>query len=255
MEALAVMPSALLVLLVVVLVTGVSAFVFGVAALPTARIFARPGRRQPVDSTRTENLTERVRAVGRLVGLEVRAKEIATVTKGCSWLPPMLLSQARLAMIFHFENQYAVDLGAISPGDVRRDTDGVLTIRMPEIQGSLRLTDVTPYDIQDGRVLGLLDVIQMNAKTQEELMRRAQDQAADLFSANDKRYAVEARQSIERHLRSLLGMLGVEARFEWPQLAERVEGPPRQLIAEAASSIEAASVRLSPQPLLMPAAG
>src|SRR5580765_5199491 len=65
-----------------------------------------------------QTVVERVRAVGKLVGLEVFAKEIATATSGWAWMPPVLLSQARLAMIFHFEKQYWVDLSAIGEGDV-----------------------------------------------------------------------------------------------------------------------------------------
>src|SRR3569832_1174479 len=76
-------------------------------------------RGRPVpEQLHTVLVTERIRAVGKLVGLEVSAKEIATVTKGWSWVPPLLLSQARLAMIFHFEKQYSVDLRRITPGDV-----------------------------------------------------------------------------------------------------------------------------------------
>jgi hypothetical protein len=78
-------------------------------------------RRRPLRQERLEIQTviERVRAVGKLVGLEVCAKEIATATSGWAWLPPIVLSQARLAMIFNFEKQYSVDLSSIGPKHIR----------------------------------------------------------------------------------------------------------------------------------------
>ena len=66
------------------------------------------------------SIAERIRAVGKLVALEVCAKEIATVSSGWAWLPPLLLSQARLAMIFNFEQQYYEDDQDL-PNRVRAD--------------------------------------------------------------------------------------------------------------------------------------
>ena len=157
-------------------------------------------------------IAERVRAVGKLVGLEVRAKEIATATKGLAWMPPALLSQARLAMIFQFERQYHVDLQRVVPECVTRGAGGVYTIVLPPVEGSLHLTDVTPYDIQDGRVLGLLDVIPMNAKAQGDLMKQAQDQASSLFADADSKYADEAKRSIRERVESLLAYADINAK-------------------------------------------
>ena len=78
---------------------------------------------------------------------------VATATKGWSWMPPLLLSQARVAMIFHFENQYSVDLRRITRDDVTEFAEGRFRVQMPPIESDLRLKDVIPYDIQDGRVL------------------------------------------------------------------------------------------------------
>jgi len=160
-------------------------------------------------------VTERVRSVGRLIGLEVHAKEIATSTKGWSWVPPILLSQAKLAMIFHFEKQYSVDLARIDASSVTRTGHNRYRVILPPIEGSLRLTDVTPYDIQAGRILGLLDVIQMNAQTQGALMQSAQEQASALYAAQEARYLVEAKRSVEKQIASLLGLLEIEAEIEW----------------------------------------
>ena len=160
-------------------------------------------------------IAERVRSVGKLVGLEVCAKEIATATSGWAWLPPLLLSQARLAMIFHFEKQYTVDLAWLGPHDVTELPGGSFRVTLPPVRGSLRLIDVTPYDIQNARVLGLLDVIPMTADRQRALMSRAQQEAAELFGANDARYAADARASVERHLRSLLNLFGVGIQIAW----------------------------------------
>lgn len=160
-------------------------------------------------------ITERVRPVGRLIGLEVCAKEIATATAGVSWLPPMLLSQARIAMIFHFEKQYGVDLSLVGPEDVSELGDGAIELTLPPIEGTLRLIDVTPYDIQDGRVFGLVDVVPMNAARQSSLMQQAQEQAARLFRAADARYADQARRSVERQLESILALGGTRLVIRW----------------------------------------
>ena len=140
-----------------------------------------------VDKITLRMLTERVRAVGKLVGLEVHAKEIATATTGLNWLPPIVLSQAKVAMIFQFEKQYAVELGALSDADIQDLGNSKFRVTLPPIVGSLRLLDVEPYDIQQGRVLGLIDVINMNAERQSLLMKTAQTQAAELFEKNDER--------------------------------------------------------------------
>jgi hypothetical protein len=211
-----------LVTLVLLMLTSLA--VGGLAVFVVLRWFR--GRRVP-EQLHTVLVTERIRAVGKLVGLEVSAKEIATVTKGWSWVPPLLLSQARLAMIFHFEKQYSVDLRRITPGDVKDLGNGRFRLTLPPIEGTLRLTDVTPYDIQAGRVLALLDVIQMTAETQKDLMRRAQRQAADLYQVNDARYATEARQSIERHLKALVELFGIQIEFGWADQAAG-EAPARR---------------------------
>lgn len=192
----------------------------------TRRLFARRSFEHRII---THHITERVQAVGRLIGLEVCAKEIATATSGWAWLPPLLLTQARIAMIFHFRKQYIVDLSRIRPDDVTDIGQGrfgsCVRIRLPEVEGSLHLTDVSPYDIQSGRVMGLLDVIPMNAQRQRELMKRAQEEAARLFEESDRQYREQARTSIERHVRSLLGMCGVEAEIEWRPAASLPDQP------------------------------
>jgi len=163
----------------------------------------------------TQIIAERVRAVGKLVGLEVSAKEIATTKSGLGWLPPLLLSQARLAMIFHFQKQYYVDLRKLGPTDVTEPNPGRFVVTLPPLDGYLTLTAVTPYDIQQGRMLGLFDVIPMNAERQAELMNKAQQQAAELFETNDAGYLAEARASIERHLRSLLELFDIDVEIAW----------------------------------------
>lgn len=189
--------------------------------------FRRAGENAP-EVIRTDMLTERVRAVGKLVGLEVHAKEIATSKKGWAWLPPLVLSQAKLAMIFHFEKQYAVDLSRLSKHDVEELEGGSFDgprfrIVLPDIEGTLRLTDVTPYDVQAGRILGLLDVIQMNAERQKALIDTAQEQAASLFETNEARYINDAKRSIERHLGALFKLVDAEVEFEW---SDEREGRP-----------------------------
>ncbi len=174
-----------------------------------------PGAKAKPLTLTTHTVFEQVRAVGRLVGMEVRAKEIATSTRGFSWLPPILLSQARVAMIFQFEKQFSVDLARLRAEDVTELSPGRFRLRLPAIEGALRLVDVTPYDIQAGRVLGLLDIIQVDAATQGDLMKKAQAQASELYTVNDARYEDEARRSIERQVRSFLSLFGVDAQIEW----------------------------------------
>jgi hypothetical protein len=165
----------------------------------------------------SQALAERVRSVGKLVALEVCAKEITTASAGWGWLPPLILSQARLAMIFHFEKQYSLDLSQIRPDDIVETEPGRFRVRLPEMDGVLRLIDMTPYDIQSARILGLLDLIPMTADRQRELMKKAQTEAASLFEHSDRKYLGEARLSAERHVRALLEMMGVKVEFEWPE--------------------------------------
>lgn len=185
-------------------------------------LLRRRGDKAPV-VIGAEVIAERVRVVGKLVGLEVHAKEIATSTKGWDWLPPILLSQAKIAMIFAFEKQYFVDLHRVTPADIEELGPGRFRLCLPEVEGALRLVDVQPYDIQAGRILGLLDVIQMNAKTQKELMRAAQEQAGALFKASEAKYLAEARRSCQQHLESLLGMFGVRVEVTWGRPQQRTD--------------------------------
>lgn len=188
-----------------------------------------------VDRVVTQHITERVRSVGRLVALEVCAKEIATATRGIAdgWLPPLLLSPARVAMIFQFRKQYFVDLSAIGADDVcelptvtdeRRRRLGLaparrVRITLPALESDLALSGVTPYDIQAGRVLGLVDIIPMNAERQAELMRKAQSHAAQVFDDQDGAYRAQAAEAVEGQLRSLLGLMGVEVELVWRERA------------------------------------
>jgi hypothetical protein len=183
----------------------------------------RKGVGAPVEVVAVETIAERVRAVGKLVGLEVHAKEIATSTKGWGWIPPILLSQAKVAMIFSFEKQYFVDLHRINAACVEEVAPGHYRLRMPDVEGTLRLCDVSPYDIQAGRILGLLDVIQMNAETQRQLIKAAQEQAAQLFERNEGRYLTEARRAIGTQLQTFLGMFDVRLDIDWGGEARRVK--------------------------------
>lgn len=187
------------------------AFGVGLTVLVT-RLLARNA---PVTSIQTNTIAERVRSVGKLVALEAQAKEIATSTRGWSWLPPILLSQAKLAMIFHFEKRYEIDLSRLRENDVQQLSPTRFRVRLPEVEGALRLTEVTPYDIQAGRILGLIDVIQMDAPTQKKLMETAQAQAAKVYAQNEKRYIDEAKRSAERQLGAVLSLFGVELEFVW----------------------------------------
>lgn len=178
-------------------------------------LFKRLGAMAPTRTVTLDAVIDQVRAVGKLVGLEVHAKEIATSTKGWSWVPPLLLSQAKVAMIFFFEKQYFIDLSKLTKRDVRDVGDGRYVVILPALEGTLRLTDLKPYDVQAGRILGLLDVIQMTAETQEKLMRDAQRDASSLFERHEGRYLAEAHRSVERQLAALMRLVDAEVSFEW----------------------------------------
>ena len=193
----------------------------------------RRGRSDSLDgaTVTTEIIAERVRATGKLVGLEVSAKEIATAKKGWDWLPPLLMSPAQVAMIFHFDKQYSVELGRITASNIEQVGSGTYRLTLPPIDGQLRLTDVKPYDIQDGKVLGLLDVIQMKANAQGQLMQKAQEEASKLFEKSDQGYKVEAQRSIGKHLEALFHLIGAEVEVVWPEEDMREPAAP-MLIAE-----------------------
>lgn len=209
---------------------GLVAVTFVAGALLAAAIFIvlrhRAGRKRKIEEPgkvdQTIVLAERVRSVGRLVGLEVMVKEIATASRGFQWMPPLLLSQAKVAMIFHFEKQYSIDLARIDDGDIEQIGINRFRVTLPEIDGTLRLSDVTPYDIQHGRVLGLFDVIPMTAERQTELMAAAQRDAATLYESKEPKYLAEAKRSVARHLSSLLELFDVKVEVVWSDDVEDV---------------------------------
>ncbi|MEO1716400.1 MAG: DUF4230 domain-containing protein [Planctomycetota bacterium] len=222
----------------------IAALGIGVGLLVAAVVFfaflrPRTGKNLDNATITVDLIAERVRASGKLIGLEVCAKEIATATKGWKWLPPLVYSPARLAMIFQFEKQYFVDLNKVAARDVTDFGDRNYQLILPHIEGQLRLTNVIPYDIQDGKVCGLVDVIQMKAEAQAELMKRAQEQAAELFETSDAGYLEEARRSVTKQLTALLALFDANVDIVWKDDIEPTphEQPPLQL----PESVEAAS--------------
>lgn len=230
-------------LFLLVIALGLAATVGAGAVFWIITSIKRGRKGDSIDKVSLRMLTERVRAVGKLVGLEVHAKEIATATSGWNWLPPILLSQAKIAMIFQFEKQYAIELGALKEADVEELAPNNFRVTLPSVVGSLRLMDVEPYDIQQGRVLGLLDVINMNAPRQNLLMRTAQDQAAELFERNDDRYIAQARDAIERQIDAIATLFKVDIDIVWSEqqstaqprieLDERLKTAPAPQVAHA----------------------
>ena len=186
---------------------GVGAVLLAGVCVLVGLALGRKARSKPLE-VQTQLITERVRSVGKLVGLEVCAKEIATAKEGAAWLPPLLMSQARLVMIFHFEAQYYIDLSELRPEDVQTVGEGRCRVSLPAIRSDLLLRDFTPYDVSDGRVLGVFDVLQMNAERQLELKNKAQEQAASMFKTSQSRYEQSARQSIERTIAQLMTTFG-----------------------------------------------
>lgn len=191
------------------------AFLLGAVVIGMVLLLRRSAENAPIKVLATDIVAERVRSVGKLVALEVHAKEIATTTKGWGWLPPLVLTQAKIAMVFTFDKQYFVELGRLKEDDVQMREPGVFTMRLPAVEGSLRLADVRPYDIQAGRLLGLLEVIPMSAQTQGSLMEAAKEQAGELFARSEQRYTDEAKRSVEKQVKALLRLFGAEVEIEW----------------------------------------
>ena len=191
------------------------AFLLGAVVIGMVLLLRRSAENAPIKVLATDIVAERVRSVGKLVALEVHAKEIATTTKGWGWLPPLVLTQAKIAMVFTFDKQYFVELGRLKEDDVQMREPGVFTMRLPAVEGSLRLADVRPYDVQAGRLLGLLEVIPMSAQTQGSLMEAAKEQAGELFARSEQRYTDEAKRSVEKQVKALLRLFGAEVEIEW----------------------------------------
>jgi hypothetical protein len=187
----------------------------GAGGYYAARLFRWSPPKLTRGSVSCRSITQKVSAVGRLVALEVNSKEIATAHKGVAWLPPIILSRAKVAMIFHFEKQYSIDLSQIAPEDVRQIGPGRYRLRLPAIEGRLRLTDAEPYDVQDGRVLGFIEVIPINAERQKELMQEAKAEAAKVLESADRGYESLARASVERQIAGVLEMLGIDVEIQW----------------------------------------
>ncbi|MBL1216905.1 MAG: DUF4230 domain-containing protein [Planctomycetes bacterium] len=205
--------------LITILVTLVVGAVVGIFVM---RRWFRDGHAPT--TTVSHTIAERVRSVGRLVGLEVMSKEIVTQTKGLSWMPPLLLSQARLAMIFHFEKQYFVDLARVKSTDIRHLGGNRYQLTLPPIDGRLTLHEVTPYDIQSGKLLGLVDILPMDAKSQKHLMEQAQQEAASLYEKNAERYLNEARCAVSKQVSALLEMFGVDVEIRYDGESLRLDG-------------------------------
>ncbi|MEO0631417.1 MAG: hypothetical protein AAFY46_11950, partial [Planctomycetota bacterium] len=73
----------------------IAALGIGVGLLVAAVVFfaflrPRTGKNLDNATITVDLIAERVRASGKLIGLEVCAKEIATTTKGWKWLPPLV---------------------------------------------------------------------------------------------------------------------------------------------------------------------
>ncbi len=179
-------------------------------------IFRR--RRQPrrkAPRVACSGVTQRVASVGRFVALEVTAKEIATASTGPQWLPPALLTRAKVAMIFHFRHEYTFDLAALGDGDITTQRTGRLRLRMPEMRSNTVLVDLEPYDIQSGKVFGLIEVIPMGAARQRKLMAAARQEAGTVGVEDEHAQRAMARSSAEKHIRKMLGHAGVMVDFDW----------------------------------------
>ena len=196
------------------------------AGFYTARLIFRRGRRAGRNKPRVtcRGVTQQVSAVGRLVALDVNAKEIATATSGPDWLPPALLTRAKVALVFHFERQYALDLNALEAEDIVRLSPGRVRLRPPPIRSRTTLVDLEPYDIQSGKLFGLLEIIPMNAARQRRLMAAARESACTLSDADEQSHIALARASAEREIRRALQSLGLAVEFDWSRsVVERSE--------------------------------
>lgn len=184
-------------------------------------------------------IVDRVRAVGRLVGLEVSTKEITTQTSGgFKWIPSLLISPARLAVIFFFEAQYSVDLSELTVESVRHIEDNRYELTLPPVTDRFLFRDLEAYDIQSGKLLGLIEITGLDADTHNDLVQRARAEAESLFRQQADRYEQQARETIARQVVSLLGLfdVAVQIRFATPApAAARPEGIGAPTVPEAST--------------------
>lgn len=195
-------------------------------------ILLRRSKGGMAEPTRTlsESIVERVQSVGRLTGLEVSSKEITTQVKGgFKWIPKLVISPARLAVIFHFETHYYVDLGHLEVTDVRMVGPNQYEIVLPRIEHTFMLKELEAYDIQAGRLLGLLDITSLDAETHNDLMQRARTEAESMFQKQNERYSKQAERAVAQQMAALLQMFGVEVNVRWngdPAMATISEAEP-----------------------------
>ncbi len=192
-------------LLTVLIIAAVAALIGAGATFWLQRRFrARPS------IVTTHSVVERIRAVGKLTGLEVSTKEITTQTKASwKWVPRLVLSPARMALIFNFERHYFVELSELGEESVRKRSPREWEITLPALRNEFIFRGIEAYDIQAGRLLGLA-VDSLDAPTHNLLIEQAREESKKVFDRQDRAYRQQAMQVIAHQLRSLLAMFQID---------------------------------------------
>jgi len=169
-------------------------------------------------------IVERVRSVGKLVGFEVLHKEIVTEIEKLKWTPRMLVTPARVAMIFYFEKQYFIDLLKLSESDIEEIRPGLYQLTIPPLDGDFCVRQMEAYDIQSRKVVGMFDATGIDENRFNQLMERAREEAEKLYDKQADRYELQARESIARLIKGLFDRFDGRARRRWCRAAEESEG-------------------------------
>lgn len=186
-------------------------------------------------------IVERVRAVGKLVGFEVLHKEIVTEIEKLKWMPKMLVTPARVAMIFYFEKQYYIDLLKLSEADIEEIAPGRYMLTIPPLAGDFCVRQMEAYDIQSRKVVGLFDATGIDEQRFNHLMERAREEAENLYEKQADRYEVQARESIARLIKGLFDRFDIDVRIRFADQSEPINLSSRRTFRIGAGGIGAAS--------------
>ncbi len=148
---------------------------------------------------------DRIRGVGRLVALEVGAKEIVTVGEG----DDTLWGRARkLIMVFTFQIQYSCDLRAaeVHPG---HDGDGRFRVCLPPLERLTCLVDQQHHHEQPGSTWFGLVQRPFSAAERDAMWHQARTQAEQAAAAGGGHLEIAERQVISL-LTALFAPTGVQ---------------------------------------------
>jgi hypothetical protein len=157
----------------------------------------------------------RLRGVGRLVALEVGAKEIITVTEG----EDTFWGRARkLIMVFTFQIQYSCDLRSADV-TVEPDGEGRFRVCLPPVERLTCLVDQQHHHDQAGSSWFGLVQKPFSAAERDALWHKARTQAEEAAGAGGGHLEIAERQVISI-LTALFAPTGVQIEVEFAAKAQ-----------------------------------